>query len=674
MKRFFVFISTGLLTFFLVSMLLGQYHQVMFSRFRAVDVVGTSLNMPAASREQVTRELNKLATESKSVIARRIVEPQKQGKVVFTYAVYGEGKLPEELLPASETSRQTSDLISSYLIVSGHLSSQDLVSTFSQLGYSAVSISSHSLLSLLQAILVNEISMVSLILFVLTFLSLTLIYRIKSLRSAGFKYLSGQTLWNIMQKSFLSDIFLLLMAYLSMGVLGSIMLFLLGIGQLLMFALLWLGLGLYVLVLGVISLALMLTYLLGLKVASLVEVLKGKLPLKRLLVLILMSQLLAILAVGWTVNTLVGQYEEWQGLERAKSKWDQNSDYYHLVYNYGAAFTKGEDRERQQLAWYQLAQSAIGEKKATFVETNLGRYRQGSVNDQVAVTDYLPAGNTIYVSPSYLIEQRVEVSQEFMTKMQNLEEGEFGLIIPEHIANRQEKLESIYKDYMAGFARQTLDASSPQLFPVKAYTSLTRSGQERFLYLTDSSLRQQFLVDPIIVVMTPMSMGNTPNSRLFWEATVANSLRLRDYKATLSLLKDMGVYHWISTLLNSRQSFYTRLEDSRRQLVVLLIGVGLGISTSILLFNSMNLLYFEQFRKEIFIKRLAGLRFVELHANYLSVQALVLIVGLSLLFWFSRQLGLALLTVCLFGLNLLILLYRQNLVENQQAVTVLKGK
>ena len=54
----------------------------------------------------------------------------------------------------------------------------------------------------------------------------------------------------------------------------------------------------------------------------------------------------------------------------------------------------------------------------------------------------------------------------------------------------------------------------------------------------------------------------------------------------------------------------------------------LGIATSILLFNTMNRLYFEEFRRAIFIKRIAGLRFLEIHHTYLFAQLGVFFTGI----------------------------------------------
>ena len=127
-------------------------------------------------------------------------------------------------------------------------------------------------------------------------------------------------------------------------------------------------------------------------------------------------------------------------------------------------------------------------------------------------------------------------------------------------------------------------------------------------------------------------------------------------------------------MTNNRNSYYKILSESRSRLAFLLIGVLLGLLTSILLFDSMNLLYFEQFRKEIFIKRLSGMRFEEVHFNYLFSQICVLGVALVFLIFLIHHLIMSLLIVSLFIINMFTILYKQTLTESRTSVSVLKGK
>jgi len=106
----------------------------------------------------------------------------------------------------------------------------------------------------------------------------------------------------------------------------------------------------------------------------------------------------------------------------------------------------------------------------------------------------------------------------------------------------------------------------------------------------------------------------------------------------------------------------------------LLIGTILTLSTAILLFDSMNLLYFEQFRREIMIKRLSGMTIYELHGKYLLAQGGVLLLGLILSSVLTGDSLISALVVALFTLNALLILVRQDKKEEAGSMAVLKGK
>ena len=77
-------------------------------------------------------------------------------------------------------------------------------------------------------------------------------------------------------------------------------------------------------------------------------------------------------------------------------------------------------------------------------------------------------------------------------------------------------------------------------------------------------------------------MGDTPSSQLFWGTEVGSGLHMTGYKDSIDLLKQGGVYQWVSYLTNNRNSYYKILSESRSRLAFLLIGVLLGLLTSIL--------------------------------------------------------------------------------------------
>lgn len=672
MRKWFIVLSTMLLTIFVVVRIHQENQQLQFLSYNAVDIVGRSGSSELSSRKEFTDALNDLAEQTDSVIARRIVEPQENGQVKFVYEVYGEGHLPTGWERASKVSAETSDLVNSYLIVSGPLTSDKLAEVIKQEGYSTWTLAGYPVYYSTYSLLLSEEFLISVALCLLTFVSLTLIYRIKDLRSAGIRRVSGQSFARIIFLSLTTDGVILGPTYLFNFSLALSILLYLQLLNALTLSIIFLSLTLFVLTLFILSFSLSLIYILGLRVASLVDVLKGKLPLKRLLALMLLGQLASILVVGWTVNRTLMHYNELQMVEKGVEEWDKSKDYYQASYSYGSAFNGEMSKEEQNSRWYQFAKAAIQNHSALFVKNNLNRYLQGDESDGINKYDYAPSGHTIFVTPNYLDIQNIQVSEEFRSKMSFLQQGEFGLILPDKLKGQEETLVQLYVDYLNSFGREELDIYSLQLFEFHPYTSYVESNQSRFLYNTVPYILEQHFIDPIIVVMTPESTGDTPASQMLWGTTL-QSLFLVDYQQSVQLLKEQGVYQWVSYLLNSKTIYYENLNSIRNQFLFLLLGALVGIATSVLLFNTMNLVYFEQFRREIFIRRLAGMTFIELHFSYLITQLLVLGVGMLGLLFVTSELGLSVGTGAIFLTNLLLILFLQERRESKIAYTVLRG-
>ena len=102
-------------------------------------------------------------------------------------------------------------------------------------------------------------------------------------------------------------------------------------------------------------------------------------------------------------------------------------------------------------------------------------------------------------------------------------------------------------------------------------------------------------------------------------------------------------------------------------------GAVLGIVTSILLFNTMNLLYFEEFRRDIFIKQVSGFTFWELHHSYLLAQLLVFFLGLLASLFLTQSIWLSFIVFLLFTGNSVVLLQLQMKKESKMSVMILKG-
>ena len=676
MKRLFILISMVLVSLYMVTTSVDHREEILFGNYPSVDVTGMVINQPVAGREELTEALSNLAVEHNSLIARRIVEPNEAGETRFTYATYGQGELPAGLTVSSKESAETSDLLGSYLIVSGSLDGVSLQTTLKELGYNGFVSKRTESFSMILLLATTPMGLLSLAIFLLTFMSLTLIYRIKSLRQAGIRLIAGESLFGVTLRPVLEDVRQLIISMLVSILLGFGILWYQGALFMSMVQLVIIGLLLYGLSLVGISILLSVVYLFGLQENGLMDLLKGKLPLKRMMALMMVGQLLAVLVVGSSATALLPHYREMQEMERASDKWSQSSDRYRLSFGWSSAFADEEGMRKDNREWQTFTEERLAHTDSLYIMSNVDNFSNGAEVDLDGnrLNDYTPAGNVIYVSPRYLIEEKITVSSEFMDKMQNLSEGEFGLILPESLREQSFYYQNLFAAYLQGFSSVSFEEASQKAYSPKITMAFTETGQERFLYNDGYKTTRQYLKDPIIVVLTPQATGTGPVAGMLWGTTANSSLKLDQYQDSIIALKEQGMYHKVSYLIKSQLFFAKVLNDKRMEFYSLLIGTILTLSTAILLFDSMNLLYFEQFRREIMIKRLSGMTIHELHGKYLLGQGGVLLLGLILSSLLTGDGLLSVLVVALFALNALLILVRQDKKEEAGSMAVLKGK
>ncbi|MDS3201717.1 bacteriocin-associated integral membrane family protein, partial [Streptococcus pneumoniae] len=99
---------------------------------------------------------------------------------------------------------------------------------------------------------------------------------------------------------------------------GGVVLFSQGLFYPILLATYGFGISFYLLFLLAISILLMLLYLMSLSYKALVPVIKGRLPLKRLMALTLLCQLVAVFTVGYAVKTGLTSYQRLKELEISK--------------------------------------------------------------------------------------------------------------------------------------------------------------------------------------------------------------------------------------------------------------------------------------------------------------------------------------------------------------------
>ena len=673
MKKLFICLSTIFLSCFFIWIIILRAPQYLYTSYDSVTLLRVKNGAQEPTREEFERELEKFASSEQSLIARRIVEPSKDGRTNFTYATYGQGGLPKEFQAASQESRERSDPLNSYLLLSGSLTKEKLAAKLDDLGYKAIADCKTPPYLLAFWIALNPLLLISLAIFGLAFFAMVIITRIKEMRAAGIQLFSGQPLLSIIGSALYDDVKWLCLAGGGSLIVGGAVLLGQGLFYPVLLATFSIGVGLYLLFLLGISLVLSLLYLMSLSYKALVPVLKGRLPLKRLMTLTLLCQLVAVFTVGYAVKTGLTSYQRLQELQLSKQAWEDRADYYQISFGLG---DRGKNAENQS-KWYAFAKEAIEEEQALYVKDNLLHFAnpQGKNEQGETLDTYSPDANTLYVSPSYLEKEKVVVDAETKQKLAHLQKGEFVLLLPEHLRSQEAELKKIFEERLSYYGKSGEEASAPLDYEMKAHVSYLSMGEKRFVYNNgENPVSTQYLTDPILVVFTPTSTGDSFTSLSSWSINAGKNIFVKGYEDGIKLLKNAGIYDQVSYLKEGRSVYLARYYEVQTQTLTLILGAIIGIASSLLLFYSVNLLYFEQFRREILIKRISGLRFFETHAQYMISQFASFVFGASLFIWRSRDVVIGLVTLSIFLVSAILTLYRQAQKESRVSMTIMKGK
>lgn len=669
MKKLFILISNLLASLFFVWVFTIWTDTYVSHYYPNVVVRDSS---PETTFQHVATRLEKLAEETDSFIAIQHQDPNSEGTPVFSYTTFGNGKLPDGLQEKNLEDAQSSSVETNYFVFDGNLDIHLLREELSQLGLTNMHLTIPSKLSTLMAIFSNGFQLISLLIFILTFGALTLISQISQLRSSGIRLISGEKRWSIFLRPVGEDLKGIAVGFSLAGVLAILMQKILSLPTQ---SLMTIGEGLlsYNLILLSISLFFAQLFAVGIKKIHLMQIIKGQVPVRGIISLILIGQLLAIIIVTLGIGSSLKYSQAWQQHRIGQEAWSQERQLITLsISREGTSPGFDEQAQRKLRTWYQLMDLAVSEQKAFLSRHQLidRTLQNGMASSKNFITstewhDYNPNGNVLIVTPQYLERQNIPVDTTIEQKMNHLDVGEFVLLLPEHLRSEEEHYKSVFEDDLT--SRMSSRDERQQMTATVGYLE---SGQDRFVYNTTPISYQQFLKDPIIIVITPQSTG--PQSIVFWVDAVQNYVLFNQLSDAQELIQRQGIENWVSEM-QTGYHYITLSDNIQRERWVMLAGAVLGIATSILLFNTMNRLYFEEFRRAIFIKRIAGLRFLEIHRTYLFAQLGVFLLGFVASVFLMVEIVVAFLVSLLFtGLSLL-QLHVQMQKENKMSMLVLKG-
>ena len=668
MKRVFIILSNLFISSFLIWIAFISPNMVIH---RSLPVVGVVRQDKSVTYEELSSSLDRLARENHSIIASQIQRTDSKGQVVFTYDIYGEGKLPLGIKREKKELAAKESLLTNYYVLTGELETEKLDQTLHTLGFSQTFIEKPNPLQTLIAFFGSGSQSLALVIFIISFSSLTIIQKTLEMRSAGIRYISGMRRLQVFGHSLKDDSIELLLGCIGASIMGAVLIYCFQLTPF-SYSIVIFSSIIYNGILLILSVFLSFLFAYSIQTIHLVPLLKGKVPLKRILVFLFICQFLAVALIGLAIHRISIYGSVWQTHQEGSEAWLKQSNWVQISTS-REDFSQKTNKETQiedRAKWSKLIESGI-ENGGLLAYHHLvffspkGVMTDPSTGKEFSITDYDPLANSLYVTPNYLDIQRISVSPEEKERLNHLQAGEFGLLLPEKLKGQEEELKKRYEDYLT-----PKDEQGKGQLPMKARVTYLPNNRKRFIYNDAPMNYQQFLTDPILVVIQPESFGGYENpyfthlnSYLYFNG-LQNSKKL---VAEYNLEKSVSQYDYAVDVYQQMAQFI-QIEN-----LMIIAGGVFGIATSVLLFNTMNFLYFEEFRKQIFLKKIAGLGFVNIHQTILLSESVLLLLGSFLVFILTSEWWIALVTLFLFLTNAwFILLYRSHK-EDHLLATVLKG-
>ena len=663
MKRVFLFISNLLLTFFLIATLSfwkDSLPQILFP--------GAAVLSGQADYSTVKEKLNSLAKEHNSLIARTIWEVDSDGKSQTYYEVFGDGKLPDWMPQASQESIHKSDLLNNYNIISGSLTSQELATHLKELGLEKANAFENDRVSFVLAMFTQPNQLTSMLIFLLTFLALIVIGQIQSLSQSGIRLISGERLSHLFFRSLVRDGLDILLFGLPAFLIASVLVIYLGYPYEIQTFLVILFIF-YNSLLLLLSLLIAFLFTISLKRVHLLSIIKGKLPIKSILRILYFGQALSILLVIVGFGRLSIYHHIFMKNEAGQATWEQRSNVVTLHTGRSNQMKNLDELQTNADKWFDFIQHAIDNENAFLIKHNLVVQALKQATSNHNETENNPYGvegkNILYVTPSYFQKEGMDLSSETFQKINNLKDRQILAILPEELQKNEKDIKATLQQELTN--RLYNSESNP---PVEVNIAYTNQKNDVFLYNTAHIAYDQWLSNPIFLVLSPKALGKA--SSIFW-FTNLEYLYFTDLQQTQELLKYYQLDPMISRLSFARETYLQLNQKIKIEIYSNLASGIFAILTSILLFTSLNLLYFESFRKSIFLKKIAGYYFLELHSRYIISQIIALFIGSSIALYISKNLWITLFLFLSFSSLAILLLKICDKKETKTYASIIKG-
>jgi putative ABC transport system permease protein len=567
----------------------------------------------------IRTDLEKIVGENQLVLAKQIVVAT-QGKnegTTNTFEKIGQGAWSDKLIQQTESEKikNAPDNVL-YIILSGKLNASELSDQLNQKGNTAHPFSNAQQLVLLKQMLFVPQSFITLSVLLIAFSTLILSIYISLIKKNGILRLSGYSskafIWQLFRKDllYLTLLLLLSVVVLNLLFLGSKLWTLLNFEiSLVSLFILW---GLLVATEAFIS---MLTgYIFSKQAIGLA--IKGKAPLKGILVLNAFLQVISILSIVLAVSQAMGLQKELDSLKAGAKSWAKNADYYGLTY----ILASPPSNEGEKIFYTELLKDSDNLMVVNQLDNQIF-YKNGA--DEIAnpggggyYPSQFPDQNMIFVNYNYLKKEKVQLSGKMDEKLQNLKSGEFALLVPESLKSESGKITAAWKKMF-----EAPDSADKDSFHMTQIAGEYSDAHDLFVYpmygVANQLANQSFVKSPLIVVYDPSTFRSQD---IGWIQQYGYQMLFKNPEKVRQLVDKYHISD-IGAFANGYSSILTRMENKKNQMATLYTTAVLATLGSILLSALVSKIYLYQGRRKYFLQRLSGLSYLRIHGNYLLMLA-----------------------------------------------------
>ncbi|HEM4257097.1 DUF1430 domain-containing protein [Streptococcus suis] len=661
MKKVFTYLSTFSVCLFCIWLVSLQLDSLIYHYYPSVSILSRGEEV---TYEEVSDALTNLAEKENSLIAKTITETDDSGRTTTSYDVFGKGELPQGLVKADRLVASQANLAENYYVVKGNLDIKVVENVLQSLGLVDSYIYRPTLLNSLSLFLGRGAPSLGLIIFILTNLALTVVGQIVYLRSAGIEMLSEVRSWQIASRFLRVDGRDIALATGGALVFGLIAILILG-WPMVYYRFIAIGIAFYACLLFFLSLSTSIGFMIALNISQLQKLIKGALPLKAIFAILLVGQCLAVCIISIGASRTLTYVGVLHTLTIGEKAWQERQDVFSLSLNREAFIADEAMAQQQRMAWSHVILESYAKNNVMLVQHHL---RHNTIKEHTIIesSKEIPLERVLYVTPNYIQSEGGLYDFNQLEEIKQLGKGEIALLLPKSLQNDA----SVYQAYFEDMVGKLL-ADGERSLSLHSNVYYISDEKRWFIYNHTPINYEQFLQAPLIVVLSPESFEETS---YFWENALPDFVFFKDKEMLEQLLDKYNLQNTIGSLLSSKQHYNTLRKNVQLEILMTLSPTILGIFTSILLFNTMNLLYFETFKREIAIKRIAGMRFIELHGSYLGEQVGSALIGMGLAMFMTKSVIVSLGVVVALLMNSWMLLNNQAKREEKIQLSVLNGR